>query len=101
VNLRLVDNTTDAVWRALFNELATKPTIDAEAMGSRTGAVDRTVIVLRLGEGATPQLVEAALDEVGEIARRADRDVSDRRRVGTSLTHAAAEWWRRWERGGV
>ncbi|MGO8872094.1 MAG: hypothetical protein ACLQPH_11960 [Acidimicrobiales bacterium] len=98
VTLRLADNSTDSVWRALFNELAKDSPVDAEAMGSRSEDIDRTVIVLRLDKGTDAQDVDSALDAVHGIAKRADAGLYDRRHAGDQVRYAADAWWRRMSR---
>jgi hypothetical protein len=82
VNLRLADDTTDAVWRELFNDLTRElGAVDAEAMGDR----GLTVIVVRLDKSTDRDGVFVALNEVHEIARRTDNG---------QIGFAVLEWWR-------
>src|ERR1700683_757161 len=88
VNLRVADNTADAAWRAVFNERAQGSPINTEAMGSKWGEDERTVIVARLDTETSYQDVTTALDTVREIAKHADGGEWDRRNADAQVGRA-------------
>ncbi len=91
VTLRVADESTDSVWRGLFNEQAAASTLDAEAMGN----LGLTVIVVRLPKGTQRHAVLAALHELDEITRKTDNGLYARNHPDDEITHAVVEWLRR------
>jgi hypothetical protein len=96
VNLRVTDDSTDLVWRGLYNDLAKQEAdLDTEALGDQK----KTVLVVRPALGTDFQKTQVALEKAGEIAVRADNDLWDRRNVNSQVEHGAREWWQRQVRG--
>jgi hypothetical protein len=94
VTLRVRDGSADLHWRTFFNERAKESGLDAEAMGSRSGDVDRTVIVVRMARDATSAATVKALDAAREVAKEADAGFDRRKTAGSQIAQGASEWWR-------
>jgi hypothetical protein len=94
ITLRVVDDTTDVAWRTLFNELAEKePNLEAEAMGSRSGNVDRTVLQVKLPRRTSQQATVDALEAARRVAKRTTEKLPDRRRAEVEMATASKKWW--------